>query len=115
LSRCTRLSRIPLRTLWYVSHEQFLLAIQLNNAFNKLGSYVLLALLSQKCIFSPAALQVVVGEIVSASHSVRTTQFVQTLVAVCGPQDAMRKLPTEVAKGILRIPYVFLVQCTAER
>ena len=76
---------------------------------NKLGSYILLASLSQKCKFSPAALQVVVGEIVSAFHLVRPDQLVQTLVAVCGPQDILEKLPSEVVKGILGIPYVFNV------
>jgi len=75
--------------------------------FNKLGSYILLASLSQKCKFSPAALQVVVADAVSASHSVRTDQFVQTLVAVCGPQDVLEKLPSEVVKSILGVPYVF--------
>jgi U3 small nucleolar RNA-associated protein 10 len=71
--------------------------------FDKLGSYILFASLSQKCRFSPAALQVVMGEIISASHSVRTDQF----VAVCAPQDALEKLPSEVLKGILGVPYGF--------
>jgi len=75
--------------------------------FNKLGSYILLASLSQKCKFSPVALQVVVAEVVSASHLVRTDQLVQTLVAVCGPQDVLEKLPNEVIKNILGISYMF--------
>lgn len=80
--------------------------------FNKLGSYILLASLSQKCELSPAALQVVVGEIVSASHSVRTDQFVQTLIAVFAPQDPLEKLPSEVVKSILKMPYVLGIHPT---
>jgi len=49
----------------------------------------------------------VVAEVVSASHLVRTDQLVQTLVAVCGPQDVLEKLPNEVMKNILGISYVF--------
>lgn len=88
------------------------LVIQMIDDPQQLGSYILLASLSQKCKFSPAALQVVVGEIVSAFHLVRPDQLVQTLVAVCGPQDVLEKLPGEVVKGILGIPYVFNVCIT---
>jgi U3 small nucleolar RNA-associated protein 10 len=97
---------------WYAPYAQLFLVIQLIDIFNKLGSYILLSSLSQKCQFSSAALQVVVGEIVSASHSVRADRFVQTLVAVCGPQDVLEKLPSEVIKGIIGIPYVFDIGTT---
>ena len=83
------------------------LRFKTTDIFNQLGSYILLASLSQKCKISPAALQVVVAEVVSASHSVRTDQLVQTLVAVCGPQDVLEKWPNEVVKNILGVSYVF--------
>ncbi len=75
----------------------------------QLGSYILLASLSQKCQLSPAALNVVVGSIVSSSYVVREDQLVYTLVAVCEPQDALKKFPDDVVKNILRIPYVLNV------
>jgi len=45
--------------------------------------------------------------IVSSSCVVREDQLVYTLVAVCEPQDALKKFPDDVVKNILRIPYVF--------
>lgn len=54
------------------------------------------------------------GEIVSASQSVRADQLVQTLVAVCGPQDILEKFPSEVVKQILGIPFVVDFWLTSE-
>jgi U3 small nucleolar RNA-associated protein 10 len=51
-----------------------------------LGSFILLATLSQKCQLSSDALKLIVGSMASCAHVVRGDQFISSLVAVCQPQ-----------------------------
>ncbi|KAF8154101.1 hypothetical protein B0H34DRAFT_800000 [Crassisporium funariophilum] len=71
-----------------------------------LGSYILLASLSQKCELSPAALKVIVGAMAGCASSVRGDQFVSSLVAVCEPQKELERFTDGTLKSILRIPNI---------
>ena len=89
--------------LWYVFTYCGIIT-QLNLV--KLGSYILLASLSQKCKLASNALKVIVGAMASAAHTVRGDQFVNSLVAVCEPQDELDAFTSETLKAIVRTPYV---------
>jgi len=93
---------------WYV-FTYFSFITQLNLV--KLGSYILLASLSQKCKFSSSALKAIVGAMASAAHTVRGDQFVNSLVAVCEPQEALDAFSSETLKAIVRTPYVNAFVC----
>ena len=47
--------------------------------------------------------------IVNSAARVSSKQLVRTLVSVCATQEQLDKLPGSVVKGLLAVPYVFLV------
>jgi U3 small nucleolar RNA-associated protein 10 len=69
----------------------------------ELGSYILLASLSQKCEMSPSALKVIVGAVASCAEVVRGDQFVSSVIAICEPQPELERLTAATLKAILRI------------
>lgn len=69
----------------------------------QLGSYILLASLSQKCEMSPSALKVIVGAVASCAEVVRGDQFISSVIAICEPQPELERLTEGTLKAILRI------------
>ncbi|KAF9480276.1 hypothetical protein BDN70DRAFT_905831 [Pholiota conissans] len=68
------------------------------------GSYILLASLSQKCELSPSALNVVIDAMAVCAHTVRGDQFVNTIVAVCASQQALDAFSDNAFKILLDLP-----------
>ncbi|TFK24886.1 hypothetical protein FA15DRAFT_669091 [Coprinopsis marcescibilis] len=68
-----------------------------------LGSYILLATLSQKCDLASPALKVILSTMAATAHSVPTKNFVSAAVAVCQPQTELEKLSDSTATQILRL------------
>jgi U3 small nucleolar RNA-associated protein 10 len=71
-----------------------------------LGSYILLASLSQKCELSPSALKVVINSMAVCAHLVRGDQFMNSMVAVCESQPALDEFSDKTVKILLQLPYV---------
>ncbi|PPR01672.1 hypothetical protein CVT24_001501 [Panaeolus cyanescens] len=69
-----------------------------------LGSYILLVALSEKCELAPAALKVIIGAMTSCAEYVRGEQLVNSLLAVCEPQETLEKLSDGSVKALLSIP-----------
>ncbi|KAF8901036.1 armadillo-type protein [Gymnopilus junonius] len=69
-----------------------------------LGSYILLASLSQKCDFAPAALRAIVAAMASSAHVARADQFMKSLIAVCEAQDELDEFTDGTLKALLRMP-----------
>lgn len=68
-----------------------------------LGSYILLAALSQKYQIAAPALKVIVGGMARCAHQVSTKQFLGSLVAVCEPQSELECFSDKTIKALLRI------------
>ncbi|TFK71529.1 hypothetical protein BDN72DRAFT_432062 [Pluteus cervinus] len=68
-----------------------------------LGSYVLLAALSQKCDFAPKALEVVVASMTACAKWVKTEQFLNALVVVCQPQEQLQRFSPGVVKNVVKL------------
>ncbi|KAF8966928.1 armadillo-type protein [Flammula alnicola] len=71
-----------------------------------IGSYILLASLSQKCELSSSALKVVVGSMAPCAHVVRGDQFISSLIAICEPQPELEGFTDGTLKTMLRIPHI---------
>ncbi|KDR78387.1 hypothetical protein GALMADRAFT_245550 [Galerina marginata CBS 339.88] len=69
-----------------------------------LGSYILLASLSQKCELGQPALKAILGVAASCAHIVRGDQFISSVIGICGPQVELEKFTDGTIKDILRIP-----------
>ncbi|KAJ2923032.1 hypothetical protein H1R20_g14063, partial [Candolleomyces eurysporus] len=69
-----------------------------------LGSYILLAALSQKCDLAPTVMKTIVGAMAGAALHVSTEQFVNAAVAVCQGQEALEKVSESTVKAILQLP-----------
>ncbi|OBZ74951.1 U3 small nucleolar RNA-associated protein 10 [Grifola frondosa] len=67
-----------------------------------LGSFLLLAALSQKCHFSAKALKAIVGTVLSCKDRVSPKHLVRTVISVCAPQDDIEKFSSSVVKEILK-------------
>ena len=52
--------------------------------------------------------------IVNSAARVSSKQLVRTLVSVCATQEQLDKLPGSVVKGLLAVPYVFLVVAASD-
>ncbi|KAF9526013.1 hypothetical protein CPB83DRAFT_877003 [Crepidotus variabilis] len=68
-----------------------------------LGSNILLAALSRKCEISTAALKLVINAMVSSAHTIQEDQLVDSLVAVCEPQDELPTFSEEMLEKMLSI------------
>ncbi|KAI0712775.1 armadillo-type protein [Cerioporus squamosus] len=80
-----------------------------------LGSYLVLAAISQKTHLTSKAVKSMLAAIMGTASRVSSKQLVRTLVSVCATQDQLDKLPASVVKGLLAIPdiEVELVGATA--
>ncbi|KAL0575096.1 snoRNA-binding rRNA-processing protein utp10 [Marasmius crinis-equi] len=68
-----------------------------------LGSYVLIAALSQKCSLTPDALKALLVAMISCAHKVSVTQATNALIAACEAQEVLDDLPSSSVKAFLRI------------
>ncbi|KAK1226193.1 snoRNA-binding rRNA-processing protein utp10 [Marasmius sp. AFHP31] len=68
-----------------------------------LGSYVLIATLSQRCNLTPDALKALLVAMIACAHQVNVTQVMNALISVCEAQEALEELPTSTVKAFLRI------------
>lgn len=73
-----------------------------------IGSYILLASLSQKCQISPAALKIVVNSMSICAHVVRADHYTSALIAVCQGQATLDEFSGSTLKAMLTLPYVIL-------
>lgn len=73
-----------------------------------IGSYILLASLSQKCQMSPAALKIAVNSMTVCAHVVRGEQYISALTAVCQPQPVLDEFSGSTLKALLKLPYVII-------
>ncbi|KAG6902641.1 hypothetical protein C0995_013766 [Termitomyces sp. Mi166 len=71
-----------------------------------LGSYVLLAALSQKCRIAPAALSAILNAMTTCAENVLPQQYVNAILSVCEPQDELEVFSKATLKAILRIPNI---------
>ncbi|KAJ7582775.1 hypothetical protein C8J56DRAFT_230499 [Mycena floridula] len=71
-----------------------------------LGSYILFAALSQRCQFTPLALQSIVTAMSNCARRVDVKQFLSAVVSVCEPQPEMEELGGNVVKTILKLPNI---------
>ncbi|KJA17838.1 hypothetical protein HYPSUDRAFT_191636 [Hypholoma sublateritium FD-334 SS-4] len=69
-----------------------------------IGSYILLASLSQKCQMSPAALKISVNSMTVCAHVVRGEQYISALIAVCQPQPILDEFSGSTLKALLKLP-----------
>ena len=68
-----------------------------------LGSYILLASLSQKCQLSSDALKLIVGSMASCAHAVPADHFISSLVAVCQPQPEIEDFTSATFKHLVAL------------
>ncbi|EAU87657.2 hypothetical protein CC1G_09118 [Coprinopsis cinerea okayama7 len=68
-----------------------------------LGSYILLATLSQKCGLAPPALKVIIGALASSARHVSAKQFVSAALAVCQPQTDLEKVSESTVNAMLKL------------
>ncbi|KAF8630264.1 hypothetical protein AX17_005450 [Amanita inopinata Kibby_2008] len=71
-----------------------------------LGTYVLLAAFSQKCLISASALKTIISAMTSGAAHVSTRQFLTATIAVCAPQDQQERFSEKTSKAILRLPSI---------
>ncbi|KAG5336970.1 hypothetical protein C0989_011380 [Termitomyces sp. Mn162] len=74
-----------------------------------LGSYVLLAALSQKCRIAPAALSVVLNAMTNGAENILSQQYISAILSVCEPQDELEGFFEATLKAMLRIPFAQLL------
>ncbi|KAF6741372.1 hypothetical protein DFP72DRAFT_995311 [Ephemerocybe angulata] len=72
----------------------------------QLGSYVLLAALSQKTDLAPSVVKSIVGAMAGAAQHVSTDQFVSALVAFCQGQTQLEKVSESTVKALLQLPAI---------
>ena len=73
-----------------------------------IGSYILLASLSQKCQMSPAALKITVNSMTVCAHVVRGEQYISALIAVSEPQSVLDEFSDSTLKALLKLPYAIV-------
>ncbi|RPD60690.1 hypothetical protein L227DRAFT_501246 [Lentinus tigrinus ALCF2SS1-6] len=71
-----------------------------------LGSYLILAAISQKAHLTSKAVKSIMAAIVDSASRVSSKQLIRTLVSVCATQEQLDKLPGSVVKGLLVVPDV---------
>ncbi|KAI0632952.1 hypothetical protein C8Q77DRAFT_1120632 [Trametes polyzona] len=71
-----------------------------------LGSYLILAAISQKARLTVQAVKSILTAVVDCAERVSPKQLVRTLVSICAPQDQLDRIPTDVVKTVLAIPSV---------
>ncbi|CAK5279397.1 unnamed protein product, partial [Mycena citricolor] len=71
-----------------------------------LGSYILIAALTQVCQLTATALKTTIGAMAGCAKRVSTRQFVNTLVAVCEAQEQLDSFTDGTAKNVLRLPNI---------
>ncbi|KAG6909155.1 hypothetical protein DXG01_001782 [Tephrocybe rancida] len=71
-----------------------------------LGSYVLLAALSQKCRIAPAALSIIVNTMTTCAEHVLPQQYMNAILSLCEPQDELESFSEATLKAVLRIPSI---------
>ncbi|KDQ54552.1 hypothetical protein JAAARDRAFT_135194 [Jaapia argillacea MUCL 33604] len=69
-----------------------------------LGNYVVLSALSQKCTFSPSALNTILYIMTSTAHQVAPKQYLHAAISVCSPQQELEELSGSVIEGVLSLP-----------
>ncbi|KAI0920552.1 hypothetical protein AcV5_010550 [Taiwanofungus camphoratus] len=69
-----------------------------------LGSFLVLAALSQKCHFSSKALKAILSAVTRCAGHVTVKQLVRTLLCICAPQDELEKLPRGLIENLLMVP-----------
>ncbi|KAJ8482003.1 hypothetical protein ONZ51_g5640 [Trametes cubensis] len=73
-----------------------------------LGSYLILAAISQKTNITPSAIKSIMHAIVDCAERVSPKQLVRTLVSIVAPQDQLERLPKGVVKRVISIPGIEL-------
>ncbi|KAG5718058.1 U3 small nucleolar RNA-associated protein 10, partial [Termitomyces sp. T112] len=71
-----------------------------------LGSYVLLAALSQKCRIAPAALSVVLNAMTNGAENILSQQYINAILSVCEPQDELEAFSEATLEAMLHIPNI---------
>ncbi|KAI0742763.1 hypothetical protein C8Q80DRAFT_1221194 [Daedaleopsis nitida] len=71
-----------------------------------LGSYLVLAAISQKARLTIKAIKSILAAAVECAPRVSPKQLVRTLVSVCAPQDQLEKLPSSLVKRLITIPHI---------
>ncbi|KAI1789700.1 hypothetical protein LXA43DRAFT_1019967 [Ganoderma leucocontextum] len=69
-----------------------------------LGSYLILAAISQKARLTAKATKTILTAIVECAERVSPKQLVRTLVSICAPQDELEKLSSSLVKTLVAIP-----------
>ncbi|TBU55148.1 armadillo-type protein [Dichomitus squalens] len=69
-----------------------------------LGSYLILAAISQKARLTSKATKTILAAVVGCAERVSPKQLTRTLVSICAPQDQLEKLSGRVVKTIVAIP-----------
>ncbi|KAJ8075131.1 snoRNA-binding rRNA-processing protein utp10 [Marasmius tenuissimus] len=82
---------------------EFTFVLLTNYLSIQLGSYVLIATLSQRCNLTPDALKALLVAMISCAQQVNVTQAMNALISVCEAQEALEDLPTSTVKAFLRI------------
>ncbi|KAH9893998.1 hypothetical protein C8Q73DRAFT_694035 [Cubamyces lactineus] len=73
-----------------------------------LGSYLILAAISQKTNITSNAVKSIMHAIVDCAERVSPKQLVRTLVSIVAPQDQLERLPKGVVKRVISIPGIEL-------
>ncbi|KAI0830231.1 hypothetical protein BC628DRAFT_1357002 [Trametes gibbosa] len=69
-----------------------------------LGSYLLLAAISQKTRLTPKAVQGILVAVTACAARVSPKQLVRTYVSICAAQDQLERLPSSVVKTVTALP-----------
>lgn len=67
---------------------------------SKLGTYILLSALSQKCKIAPAALNTILGAMAKCANQVSAQQFTNAALSVCEPQAELEHMSDATFKAI---------------
>ncbi|KAI0369251.1 hypothetical protein BV20DRAFT_968110 [Pilatotrama ljubarskyi] len=69
-----------------------------------LGSYLILAAISQKTPLTPKAIKSLLLAVTNCTSRVSPKQLVRTLVSICAPQEQLERMSGSVAKALIAIP-----------
>lgn len=98
-----------------VSRRSFVLTSVADTRWAQLGSFLVLAAISQKARLTPKAVKSILTAVVGCAERVSPKQLIRTLVGICAPQDQLEKLPSSVVKALLTIPYVLALRIQEAR